>query len=307
MNQALALGSGVLFVYSEPTDATIEVLEIDEVYFPGIALEPGAYTVRISKSGYEQYRKKIYIESREIYDLFVELKKSSQWTDPETGIELVWIPEGCFKMGCGSWAFDCEADEIPDHKVCVNGFWMSKYEITQDVWEKIMGENPSRFQKGNNYPVEHVSWSKAREFVSKLKIAGGYIVRLPTEAEWEYAARGGDKNQIYAGGNDLSTLGWYQSNSQGSTHPVGEKKANFFGLYDMSGNVWEWCQDIYLKDAYNQYQVENAVEEVQSVFRVRRGGSWDSGKNHLRSLFRGRYPPDLQFESNGLRIVVDPD
>ncbi len=305
--QALAMTNGLLFVYPEPMDSIVEILEIDHDYYPGMAIEPGAYLIQVNKYGYEKYQKRIYIEAGEMFDLFVELRKSKQWTDPETGIELVWIPEGCFMMGCGKWAKECQADEIPAHEVCVDGFWMGKYEITQGVWEKIMGENPSRFKKGDNYPVEHVSWNKATEFASKLNIAGGYIARLPTEAEWEYAARGGGKKEIYAGGNEISNLGWYQANSQNATHPVGEKKANSFGLHDMSGNVWEWCQDIYLKDAYNQGLEKQPSRRSQQMFRVRRGGGWDSEKHHLRALFRGRYPSDLQLESNGLRIVVEPD
>ncbi len=304
---AMAVENGILFVYPEPVDAEVKIKGLSRDYFPGIGLAPGAYRVQVSKAGYDNYQKEVYVESREIYDLFVELKKSRRWTDPETGIDLIWVPEGCFSMGCGPWAADCQPDEKPEHRVCVDGFWMSKYEITQGVWEKIMGDNPSRFQKGSQYPVERVSWHKAAEFVSRLKMAGGYKVRLPTEAEWEYAARAGGRKEIYAGGGDnLPALGWYQSNSQNSTHPVGEKKPNVLGLHDMSGNVWEWCQDVYAKDAYSPGG-NNSSDKDHSVFRVRRGGSWESGKQHLRTLFRGRYPADLHFESNGLRIVVVPD
>lgn len=304
---AAALTNGFIFVYPEPADSRVEIVDTGKNYYPGIPVKPGVYLLEITKNGYEKYQKQIHIESGEIFDLFVELKKSSKWIDPETGIELIWIPEGCFIMGCGPWADNCEPDETPAHKTCVDGFWMSKNEITQGVWKKIMGENPSRFQKGDNYPVERVSWNKAMEFVSKLTMAGGYNTRLPTEAEWEYAARGGGKNEMYAGGNNVSQLGWYQANSQGTTHPVGKKNANYFGLHDMSGNVWEWCQDNYSKDAYSQNQNTVSATEPNSIFRVRRGGSWGSEKHNLRTLFRSRYPSDLQLESNGLRIVVDPN
>lgn len=305
-HQALATTNGLLFVYPDPVDSVVEILEMDRDYYPGMPLEAGAYLIQVSKYGYEKYRKQIYIEAGEMFDLFVELRKSKHWKDTETDIELVWIPQGCFTMGCGQWASKCEPDEIPAREVCVDGFWMGKYEITQGVWEKIMKENPSRFKKGDNYPVEHVSWQKATEFASKLNIAGGYIARLPTEAEWEYAARSGGKKEIYAGGNEIASLGWYQANSEKTTHPVGQKKANFFGLHDMSGNVWEWCQDIYLKNAYKPSSEKQTSDKRKPVFRIRRGGSWDSEKYHLRSLFRGRYPSDLQLESNGLRIVVEP-
>jgi formylglycine-generating enzyme required for sulfatase activity len=302
---AQSLENGLLFVYPEPADAVIKVLEMDRDYFPGMPLKPGTYRVQVEKTGYQRYEKRIYIESREHFDLFVELKKSAQWTDPETGMEFVWIPGGCFEMGCSQWAGDCEPDELPVHNVCVNGFWIGKYEVMQKVWQKVMGGNPSRFQNGDNYPVEHVSWKQAREFVKKLKIAGGYTVRLPTEAEWEYAARGGGRMEVYAGGNDFSILGWYEGNSEGSTQPTGKKMPNAYGLHDMSGNVWEWCEDIYLQDAYKKSAENNPAGADQSVFRVRRGGSWDSEQRNLRSLFRGRYPSDLEFESNGLRVVLE--
>jgi formylglycine-generating enzyme required for sulfatase activity len=297
--------SGFLFVYPEPADANVKVLEIESGYSPGMSLYPGTYLVQVEKPGYEKYEERIYIESKEMFDLFVELKRSAYWADPETGMEFIWIPSGCFEMGCGQWADECEPDEVPRHNVCVHGFWLGKYEVTQGIWKKIMGNNPSRFQKGDNYPVEHVSWKQAREFVKKLKIDGGYTVRLPTEAEWEYAARGGGRQEVYAGGNDLSILGWYENNSEGSTHPVGTKVPNAFGLHDMNGNVWEWCRDVYLQDAYSKSMENRHTDTTQSVFRVRRGGSWDSESRHLRNLFRGSYPSDLQFESNGLRVVLE--
>jgi formylglycine-generating enzyme required for sulfatase activity len=304
---AQPLENGLLFVYPEPADAAVKISDFDMDYSPGITLKPGTYLIQVEKAGYETYEKRIYIESREHFDLFVELKKSARWTDPETGMEFVWIPEGCFEMGCGQWDGDCESDEVPVRTVCLRGFWMGKYEVTQGIWKKIMGNNPSRFQNGDNYPVEHVSWKQAQEFVKKLKIDGGYTVRLPTEAEWEYAARGGGRMEIYAGGNDLSILGWYEGNSEGSTHPVGKKMPNAYGLHDMSGNVWEWCEDIYLQDAYGKSAENNPAGTDRPVFRVRRGGSWDSEQRRLRSLFRGRYPVDLQFESNGIRIVLEAD
>jgi formylglycine-generating enzyme required for sulfatase activity len=304
---AQPLQNGLLFVYPDPDDAQVKILEPNRDYSPGLSLEPGAYVVQVEKPGYETYEKKIYIESRELFDLFVELEKSTQWTDPETGMEFVWIPSGCFEMGCGQWAGECEPDEKPVHHVCLDGFWIGKYEVTQKVWEKIMGNNPSSFQKGDNYPVEHVSWKQAQEFIKKLKIDGGYTPRLPSEAEWEYAARGGGRMELYAGGNDISIFGWYENNSEQSTQPVGKKMPNAYGLHDMSGNVWEWCEDIYLQDAYGTSPENNPSDADISVFRIRRGGSWDSEPRHLRSLFRGRYPSDLQFESNGIRVVLEAD
>lgn len=184
---------------------------------------------------------------------------------------------------------------------------MSRFEITQGVWEKIMGDNPSRFKKGDNYPVEQVSWNQAQKFMKKLTVEGGYTPRLPTEAEWEYSARGGGRKELYSGGNDPSVLGWYEKNNGGSTHPVGQKIPNAYGLYDMSGNVWEWCQDLYSTDSFIKKPENSPDNKGISLFRVRRGGSWDLSHRYIRSIFRGRYPADLNFESNGFRVVLEAE
>jgi formylglycine-generating enzyme required for sulfatase activity len=128
----------------------------------------------------------------------------------------------------------------------VDGFWIGKYEVTQIEWQRVMGNNLSDF-KGDRNPVEEVSWNDAQEFIKRLNAKGNGMFRLPTEAEWEYAARSGGKDEKYAGGDGVERVAWYRSNSRGKTHPVGTKAPNCLGLYDMSGNVWEWCQDWYNK------------------------------------------------------------
>ncbi len=154
------------------------------------------------------------------------------WTDSVTGMAFVWVPKGCFEMGCGTWTSDCDSDEKPVHEVCLDSFWMGKHEVTQGEWKKIMGNNPSTFKKGDKYPVERVSWNDAQEFIRRLnaKTGGRGKFRLPTEAEWEYACRSGGKPQKYAGGSDPDRVAWYGSNSGGSTHPVGTKAANGLGI-----------------------------------------------------------------------------
>ncbi|MBF0497844.1 MAG: formylglycine-generating enzyme family protein, partial [Deltaproteobacteria bacterium] len=141
------------------------------------------------------------------------------------------------------------------HSACVDGFWIGKTEVTQGQWTQIMGSNPSKFKKGDDYPVETVSWNDVKEFISKLneRKRGNYYFQLPTEAEWEYACRSRGLGERYAGGNVVDNVGWYADNSGKSTHPVGQKQPNGLGIYDMSGNVFEWCQDIYSKDAYSQH------------------------------------------------------
>ena len=168
-----------------------------------------------------------------------------------------------------------------------------------------MGNNPSHF-KGDDLPVENVSWDDAQEFITKLNSLTGKAYRLPTEAEWEFAARGGvqSKGYLYAGSNDLKTVGWYWKNSGGQTHPIGTKKPNELGLYDMSGNVWEWCNDW-----YGDYPTEPQVNPTgldSGTYRVHRGGSWYSTAQYCRSAYRNYWLPDHRDFFNGFRLALAP-
>ena len=212
-----------------------------------------------------------------------------EWKDPATGMEFVWVEGGTYLMGCGSG--DCPPNESPEHEVTVSGFWIGKYTVTQGQWQKVMGGNPSGFQKGDNYPVETVSWDDAKEFIRKLNGNNGYTFRLPSEAEWEYAARSGGKAQKYAGGSDVDAVAWYGANSGKSTHPVGTKAPNGLGIYDMSGNVWQWCEDIYDESAYKNHQRNNPISNSGSSLRVLRGGSWSRDATWARCTFRGHWEP----------------
>ncbi|MDD2320945.1 MAG: formylglycine-generating enzyme family protein [Geobacteraceae bacterium] len=203
-----------------------------------------------------------------------------EFRDPSTGMEFVWVPGGCFQMGCGSWQRDkCAYDEEPLHEVCVDGFWMGKTEVTQGQWKKIMDDNPSYntslFKNTDNYPVEKVNWNDIQEFIRKLKQQTGKKYALPTEAEWEYAARSGGKDEKYAGSGSIDAVGWSYGNSD--THPVAQKRANGLGLYDMSGNVWELCQDWYAKDYYSNSPRHNPEGPSSGPALVERGGGYSSG------------------------------
>ncbi len=205
-----------------------------------------------------------------------------KFTEPVTGMEFVWVPGGCFQMGSDNG----DNDEKPVRKVSVDGFWLGKYEVTQGQWQKIMGSNPSYFKNGNDYPVEKVSWHDCQEFIRNLNSKSDRHFRLTTEAEWEYAARSGGQDEKYAGGNDVEGVAWYAGNSGSSTHPVGRKAANGLGLYDMSGNVWEWCADWH------------------SDHCICRGGSWGTGPWHVRSTERGgRLRPSVRSMCLGFRLV----
>ena len=225
--------------------------------------------------------------------------------DPVTGMEFVRVPGGCFQMG--DTFGDGESDEKPLHEVCVDGFWMGKTEVTQGQWQKVMGSNPSRFKYGSNYPVEEVSWNDAQNYIRSFAERSGKPVRLPTEAEWEYAARSGGKNEKYAGGGYLDDVVWYKDNSGGSTHMVASKQPNGLGLYDMSGNVWEWCQDLYNKDYYRVSPRNNPSGPTSGYSRVNRGGSWLSLANHCRVPDRSRDGPGYREYGLGLRLVMTSD
>ncbi len=179
-------------------------------------------------------------------------------------------------MGCTSeQGSDCDSDERPAHQVTVSDFYIGRYEVTQKEWREVMGSSPSYFKDCDNCPVENVSWEDIQQFLLKLNAKTGKTYRLPTEAEWEYAARGGSSGRgyKYAGSNTIDEVAWYTSNSGGKTRPVGQKKSNELGLYDMSGNVWEWCWDWY--GSYPSSAQTNPKGPNTGSGRVLRGGSWD--------------------------------
>lgn len=231
------------------------------------------------------------------------------YRDQAAGIEFAWVPGGCFQMGCGSWQRDCDDSEKPVHEVCLNGFWMSRTEVTQGQWKYIMGNNPSEFKKGADYPVEMVNWDDVQDFIKEFNKQSGKKYRLPTEAEWEYAASFGSKEEYYAGGNDIDELGWYENNATGifiadSTRAVATKRPNELGLFDMSGNVWEWCQDWYEKDYYKNSSRSNPIGPASGSTRVIRGGSWYGSPWYVRTAVRLGRNPDRRFNSLGFRLVL---
>jgi len=213
---------------------------------------------------------------------------------------MIFVKGGCFMMGSN----DGESDEKPVHQVCVDDFYIGKYEVTQKQWKEIMGNNPSRF-KCDNCPVEQVNWNDVQDFIKKLNTKTGNNYRLPTEAEWEYAARGGNqsKGYTYSGSNTIGSVAWYTGNSGSKTHTVGTKKANELEIYDMSGNVWEWCSDLYGGDYYGKSLKNNPAGPTTGSNRVRRGGSWRSFATYCRGAYRGRFNPDRRLSALGFRLA----
>ncbi len=221
-------------------------------------------------------------------------------------LQLAWIPPGSFLMGSPSSESGRSSDEGPQHRVTIShGFYMGKYEVTQAQWKAIMGNNPSRF-KGDNLPVEEVSWNDVQKFIQKLNRQTGLHFRLPTEAEWEYACRGGTDTAFCYGDSEsqLGDYAWYGSNSNSKTHPVGQKQPNAWGLYDMHGNVWEWCSDWYDSDYYKNSPSTDPTGPATGDLRVFRGGSWYNSAQYCRSALRDWNDPSSRFHNLGFRLIL---
>jgi len=221
-------------------------------------------------------------------------------------IQMIFVEGGTFTMGCTSGqSSDYFDNEKPAHRVTVSGFYIGKYEVTQAQWKAIMGNNPSYF-KGDNLPVVCISWDDVQKFIRKLNAQTGKQYRLPTEAEWEFAACGGNRSQgyKYSGSNTVGNVAWYEENSGGTTHAVGSKSSNELGIYDMSGNVWEWCSDWYGNYSSN-VQINPQGPSTGSI-RVNRGGSWNYGARLMRASYRGSDAPGNLNYALGFRLACDP-
>lgn len=221
--------------------------------------------------------------------------------DSNVSFTMVYVPGGSFMMGAADDDLDASDNEKPSHSVTVKNFSMGETEVTQELWNAVMGRNPSKF-KGDNLPVESVSHNDCLTFLKKLNEMTGCTFRLPKESEWEYAARGGDRkvNTKYSGSNSMSQVGWYEGNSGSQTHPVKQKTPNALGLYDMSGNVWERCQEVYV----GNYSATSTVASQANGFVVR-GGSWDSFDSSCRVSCRSNASGNAASSSKiGLRIAM---
>ncbi|AYQ35345.1 formylglycine-generating enzyme family protein [Runella sp. SP2] len=235
----------------------------------------------------------------------------TEFKNTPAAFEMLWVEGGVFEMGGESVL----GDALPVHRVKIDSFWMGEFAVTQALWAYVMAgtdeENLSRF-KDANHPVERVSYNDiVYEFLPKLKAMTGQQYRLPTEAEWEYAARGGKYGQKYpfeyAGSNKLEEVGWYYENSQNETQVVGLKTPNLLGLYDMSGNVYEWCSDWYGWDFYSSSTAnisDNPTGPTTGSHRVGRGGSWGRNEKYCRSTYRSNDWPGHRSGGVGLRLVL---
>lgn len=228
----------------------------------------------------------------------------ANYIDATTGMEFIFVKGGCFRMG--DVFGDGEEDERPVHEVCLSDFYMGKYEVTQEQWERVMGSNPSSNQKcGPRCPVDSVSWFDIKDFIEKLNKMSKENYRLPTEAEWEYAARDGGLDMKWSGTNDEKAIGeymWYNENSETMVHSVGKKKPNTLGLHDMSGNVTEWCLDWYDPKFYARSPRNNPSGPETGKEKVLRGGALEE-KEYTRTVKRHHDSPDIRDGNYGFRIV----
>ena len=226
---------------------------------------------------------------------------------------MVPVKGGTFEMGCSSEQNDCKGDETPAHDVRLSDFSIGKYEVTQEQWQAVTGNNPSYFKNCNQCPVENISWNDIIDFLKLLNKQTGKNFRLPTEAEWEFAARGGmgSKRFGFIGSNNLEEVSWYAGNSGQKTHPVGVKKPNELELFDMGGNVWEWCADLYQEDYYTFLQNGGVAYDPKGpevgIYRVIRGGSYYHSLFDCLPKLRGRWHPDNRNGSGGFRLVLSAE
>lgn len=243
-------------------------------------------------------------------DKYGKKTESSLWSFTTTLFvcEMIFVEGGSFLMGQPDpniGGIDYTLDEQPVHNVSLDSFYIAKYELTQQQWIDITGTNPSAFNNCLECPVENVSWNDVSAFISKLNELTGDNYRLPTEAEWEYAAKGANKSKgyVYSGSNNAAEVAWYVDNSGDEIHPVGQKNPNELGIYDMSGNVWEFCSDWYQSYYYEISPGNNPKGPDKGTTKIIRGGSKNVFENITRTCFRGNLHPASKFNIVGLRLV----
>ena len=325
--EALSAIQGNLSVNFKPfgSDVYVDGVKVGQSprVFNGVLV--GNHNVEIRKSGYATSRQTVTISEGQTASISGSLTSTASSSNANVlssgssspsgntitipvkngiNIEMVKVEAGSFDMGATPEMENPDTDEMTVHRVTLtNDYYIGKYEVTQALWQAVMGSNPSSF-KGYDLPVEEVSWNDCQDFISKLNAMTGKRFRLPTEAEWEYAARGGKKSRgyRYSGSNTLGDVAWYGDNSGSKTHAVGTKQPNELGIYDMSGNVLEWCQDRY--GSYSSSPQTNPTGAVGGSRRVFRGGSWNSSAWGCRTSFRFSRTPDNRFIILGLRLVL---
>ena len=252
--------------------------------------------------------------------LVLQLFSQNDYTENEFGInmKMVYVQGGIFEMGCiEDDCSDCDGDEMNIREVSLSDYYIGQFEVTQKQWKAVMGTtifqqrdkcnaNMALSGTGNDYPMYYISWEEANEFCRVLSSKTGKLYRLPTEAEWEFAARGGNNTQLYkySGSNEIEDVAWYAQNAFSKTHKVGHKTPNELGIYDMSGNVWEWCYDIY--GDYRSNDNKDPKGAKSGTKRINRGGSWRNNSTSCRVSDRSYDSADFRYISLGFRVVCEP-
>ena len=330
--EAVKVATGTIVLESNPSGAVITIDGRQYGQTPKTLTEfpAGTYTVYFTKEGYQNLAQNLDLKDGGRETLSVTMSKTTAQqqvvqqpvpmggnnTQPSgsngqnktftvngVSFEMVAVKGGTFTMGGTSeQGSDAFGSEKPTHSVTLGDYYIGKFEVTQELWEAVMGSNPSYF-KGSKLPVESVSWYDCQEFITKLNSLTGANFRLPTEAEWEYAARGGNKSRgyKYSGSNSIGDVAWYAYNSWSKTHAVGTKSPNELGIYDMSGNVREWCQDWY--GSYGSGSQTNPQGPSSGSYRVNRGGCWVINARRCRVSHHNYGTPGRRFTDVGLRLV----
>lgn len=271
-------------------------------------LSAGHHHYRITEDGYDSSEGSVKLNGNSSRKMMITLERDyilgqseevKTFNVKDVSFYMIYVKGGTFQMGEGSKKYNGA------HQVTLSGYYIGETEVTQELWQAVMGHNPSHF-KGANLPVDSVSWEDCQRFISRLNSMTGQRFRLPTEAEWEIAARGGNKGLDfeYSGSNILDNVAWYTKNSDDKTHPVKSKHANELGLYDMSGNVWEWCQDWF--DDYSLYSQTNPAGPSSGKNRVVRGGCWIDDARAVGCSVSDRYfeTPDYRDTEIGFRLAL---
>lgn len=293
----------------ETEDIVSGSIETDSSQYTGIeSQEP---LVEIKEDIEKEVLKEVHVDpetkSKQIEPEVTQLFSSSSISDFSAAItelmeNMVYVEGGAFEMGCtGEQGDECHSDEKPVQRTTLNGFWINKYEVTQGLWEAVMGANPSLYKGCDYCPVENISWDDAQAFIRELNRQTGKSFRLPTEEEWEFAARGGNNSMgfRFAGSNRIEQIAWFKNNSKGRARAVGQLLPNELGLYDMSGNVWEWCSNAY-KDRYGS---DGATSKS---LRVIRGGTWNHSPRNCRVARRFALTTKVSSPMYGLRLAHSP-